>query len=258
MRRIEMMQKKIKVMAIGAHSDECHFGCGGALRLLVEVECECMMLHVACHNHVRTPEELEVFDADIDHSAELLGCRHLIIGSRESSLYEGDRHDRSLIMEQLEVFQPDLVFLMWPQDSHPEHRRVAQTTYDAILNSLWNNKLPSIREIYAYEAGPSQSMLYFQPDLYIDISSVFEKLENALTVCIAGEKGAELAQSKADCVRFRGGCAGLQYAEGFKVVKFPEGTGLDASDLLLRRLLANQFRWAGASPWPYGNTYFQN
>jgi LmbE family N-acetylglucosaminyl deacetylase len=117
----------------------------------------------------------------------MLGFREIVIGSRESALYEGDGKDRQLIMEQLEAIQPDIVFIMWPQDSHPEHRRVAQNAYDAILNSFWDQKLSSVREIYAFETDCNQSMQYFLPDLYIRIQDVEEDLKAALKICIAGK-----------------------------------------------------------------------
>lgn len=253
------MKKKIKVLAVGAHADECQGCCGGTMRLLYEAGCECYALHVANHNHSRTAEELKIFDRDITRSCEMLGMREIVIGDRGNLLYEGDRHDRELIMEQLEAIRPDIVFLMWPQDSHPEHRRVAQTTYDAILNSFWNGKLDCVREIYAMEADANQTMMYFYPDIYIDIEPVAEILREALTICIAG-KGEMIARRKADRARFRGWCAsvGSVMTEAFKIVQFPDGVGEEASDLLLRRLLAKQFRWAGAKPWPYGNRYYQH
>ena len=253
------MEKKIKVLAIGAHADECQGGCGGTMLLLHNLGCECYALHVANHNHIRTPEQLEVFDRDISRSCEMLGMREIIIGDRGNRLYEGDRHDRDLIMEQLEKIQPDIVFLQWTRDSHPEHRRVAQTSYDAILNSRFNGKLNSVREIYAMETGVCQAGMYFLPDFFIFIDSVWETLEQALTICIAG-KGERIARNKATRSRYRGLCATRSgsMAEGFKVVKFPEGIGEEESDLLLRRLLAKQFRWAGCGPWPYGNQYYQN
>ena len=200
-----------------------------------------------------------VFDRDISRSCEILGAKEIVIGSRESSLYDGDGNDRKLIMEQLEAIQPEIVFIMWPQDSHPEHRRVARTSYDAILNSFWDQKLNSIREIYAYEADPNQAMQYFIPDFYIKIDSVKDILKDCIENCIAG-KGPVLWQRKADKGYFRGWCSdfGHVLTEAFKVIKFPGKTGLDGSDLLLRRLLADHFKWAGSSAWPYGNIYFQH
>ena len=253
------MKKKIKVLAIDAHADECQYGCGGTMRLLYEAGCECYALHVANRNHTRTPKQLKVFDRDISHSCKMLGLHEIVIGDRGNQLYDGDRHDRELIMEQLEKIQPDIVFLQWPQDSHPEHRRVAQTGYDAILNSFWNGKLNCIREIYAMEAGICQSGMYFLPDFFIVIDSVWEILEQALTVCIAG-KGEKVAREKTIQSRYRGWCASIDnvITEAFKVVKFPGGMGMEESDLLLRRLLAKQFRWGGADPWPFGNRYYQN
>lgn len=191
------MLNNVKILAIGAHADECHISCGGTLRLLQEAGCKCTILHVACHNHIRTVEELKIFDEDIRRCTDILGFRQIIIGDRNNLLYEGDRNDRNLIMEQLEALQPDIFFLMWPKDSHPEHRRVAQTSYDAILNSFWNGKLSNIRESYAYEGASNQSMLYFQPDLYINIEPVAEVLKQAINICIAG-KGPFLTKRKVD------------------------------------------------------------
>ena len=253
------MEKQVKVLAIGAHADECQMSMGGTLRLLQLAGCDCTVLHVANRNHFRNEEQLKIFDQDITKSCEMLGFREIVIGSRESALYEGDGKDRQLIMEQLEAIQPDIVFIMWPQDSHPEHRRVSQNAYDAILNSFWDQKLSSVREIYAFETDCNQSMQYFLPDLYIRIQDVEEDLKAALKICIAG-KGEILWQKKHDQAHYRGWSSdfGNTMAEGFKVIKFPGGTGMEGSDLLLRRLLVNHFKWAGSSAWPYGNKYFQH
>ena len=250
--------KKIKVLAIGAHADESQCDLGGTLYMLHQAGCDCTVLHVANHNHYRNQEQLKIFDRDITNSCTMLGCREIIIGDRGDRIYNGDRNDRNLIMEQLEAIQPDIVFIMWPEDSHPEHRRTAQTSYDAILNSFWNKKLNSVREIYAYETDPNQCMEYFLPDFYINIQSSEEILRESLRSCIA-EKGETIWQRKADRSYYRGWCGGFGHVltEAFKVVKFPAGVGIEESDLLIRKLLSNSFRWAGASPWPYGNKYYQ-
>ena len=253
------MEKKIKILAIGAHADEAQASMGGTLYLLNQAGCDCTILHVANRNHFRTPEQLEIFDRDITESCKKLGAKEIVVGSRDSALYDGDGHDRKLIMEQLEAIQPDIVFIMWPQDSHPEHRRVAQTSYDAILNSFWDQKLNSVKEIYAYEADPNQTMQYFLPDFYIKVESTKDVLQDCLENCIAG-KGKVLWQRKADKAYYRGWCAdfGHVLTEPFKVIKYPAGTGMEGSDLLLRRILADYFKWAGSSAWPYGNMYFQH
>lgn len=252
------MEKKIKVMAIGAHADEAHGGCGATLKFLSDLGCECVMLHVANHNHFRTPEELKEFDKNMDNAAQMLGCRHIVIGDRGNRLYEGGREDRELLIEQLRLFQPEIVFLQWPKDSHPEHRRVAQCAYDAILNTFWNQNLSTVREIYAWEAGPNQSMYYFYPDFYISYDEIADTVLKAMEACFPGD-WYKLANVKEISSRFRGLCGGNgKYAEAFKIVKFPHGSGMEKSDFLLRRLLVDHFTWAGGPPWPWGNQYFQN
>ena len=69
------MEKTTKILAIGAHADECQGGMGGTLRLLHEAGCDCTILHVANKNHTRTPEQLEIFDRDISRSCEILGVK---------------------------------------------------------------------------------------------------------------------------------------------------------------------------------------
>lgn len=251
------MEKKIRVMAIGAHADECHAGCGAVLKLLADKGCECAMLHVAYRNRKNTPEERAAYDAIFDNAASMLGCRHITVG-RGNPLYDGDNADRETLMAQLEAFQPDIVFLQWPQDSHPEHRHVAQCSYDAILRSQWNGKLNSVREIYAYEAGANQSMMYFYPDIYICFDSIAGTFFGAMEACFPGN-AAKLAEPVEINSRYRGLCSGAgKYAQPLKVVKFPGSMGIDDSDLLLRRLLAAEFKWAGGSAWPWGNQYYQN
>ena len=107
-------------------------------------------------------------------------------------------------------------------------------------------------EIYAFEAGPDQTVQYMSPDFVIDISEVMPALE----VCYHhfGESlGDQLMQEKRTGAAFRGLKCGFAYGEAYKIVKFPK----HGDDLLLRQMLGERFCWFGNEYYPaYGEMYF--
>ena len=80
------MKEKIKILAIGAHADECQIGLGGTLHLLHLAGCDCTILHVANHNHSHDAEQLAIFDREMTKSCEMLGAKEDVIGDRGNRL----------------------------------------------------------------------------------------------------------------------------------------------------------------------------
>ena len=113
----------------------------------------------------------------------------------------------------------------------------------------------SVNEIYAYECGPLQTMVFFEPDIYIGIDSVEDKLkESLLTFNQSHASGEWLWTETSECNRFRGfmSYSGCKQAEGFKIMKYPTGS----NDFILKKLLADNFRWAGTNMYIKGRKYF--
>ena len=154
------------------------------------------------------------------------------------------------IQAEIEGYQPDILFIQWPKDNHPEHVQVAKASYHALSNSL----SIGIHEVYAFEAGEKQTMDYFVPDFSIDITDAFDTVAQSLK-CYATDHadGEWLTHEKRVCAAFRGLQNGQNLAEAFRIVKYPDGH----DDFYLREMMGDAFRWWGCRQYPaFGREYF--
>lgn len=237
-----------KVLVIGAHNDECEYGCGGITYLLKQKGCEVLYLNPACLWHRKaSEEEKRAWEAQEQKAAEILGAKKIIIGDRDGNIYRGGA-DMILEMEKVILdYMPDIVFLHWPEDNHLEHRQVAKDSFEACCIAAVHGA--QIKEIYAFEAGLNQSVPYFVPDFRIRIADAMPTIKESL-MCFdqptAG--GAGLYREKEKGASYRGG----GYSEGFRIIKFPNGN----ADLLLKELLNEYWRWEGYGMYPAYNRYY--
>ncbi len=99
-----------------------------------------------------------------------------------------------------------------------------------------------------------QSMNYFRPDFFVDVSESMEIVTKSLMHFQQNHaEGAYPSQSYEYKRTYRGRCGGVYKGEAFKIVKFPNGN----DDFLLKQLLGSKFRWYGNGMYPaFGEDYF--
>lgn len=245
----------VKVLFIGAHNDECECDCGGTAKLLHDAGCEVRFLVVAdlWHRDDITEDEKREYEAQSIRAAAILGAEKMTIGPHDAHLYK-DGYEQVLKIESIILdYQPDIVFIHWPNDNHLEHRLVAKDSYQAVCIANVNGA--NIREVYAFEAGAGQSQYMFEPDFIINVESVMPDIKESLKCFDQSTANGEwLHMGKDISTSFRGMSNGLNIkAEGFKIIKFPNKN----EDFLLKELLNNNFRWFGSGMYPaYGKLYF--
>lgn len=250
-----------KALFIGAHNDDCECSAGATAYLLAQKGYEVVFLNVACRH--RTPLAGEAFREAIwqnQEAARILGARKLVIGPHgeqpfqyDDVIYTNDKENMLAILKVLQEEKPDLVFIHWPKDNHVDHAAVSRASMDAVCLAPCGGWAP--REVYAFEAGPYQTMVYLEPDLYIAADSAAEKVKESLLVFDQQTAGGKwLWKEKEVSMAFRGHVAGVKYAEAFKIIKFPAGP--QGSELWLRKDLEEYFSWAGFNAYPWGRKYF--
>jgi N-acetylglucosamine malate deacetylase 1 len=104
--------------------------------------------------------------------------------------------------------KPDVVFGMWPLEFHPDHRAVANISYNAWLQSGLSFRYFFCETPGGGEMTPQQ----FVPTRYVDVESVMEQKRSAHAANRYIRKGIPDADLLA---RFRGMEYGCQYAEAF-------------------------------------------
>jgi LmbE family N-acetylglucosaminyl deacetylase len=242
---------------IGAHNDDCEYGAGGLAYLLAKKGYKVVFLNVACKIHADlSGDAFALYYRQEISAANSLGAEKIIVGDRDGGIYEYGGENIRLIKEQIERLRPDLIYIHWPKDNHIEHMEVSKCSFAAIslaahqASCRFDNS-----EVFAFEAGPYQTMVYFYPDFFINVESCMDKIRESLTTFDqVSANGQGLYVEKEVSARFRGHIAGWKYAEAYKIVKFPSGAR--DPELLLPKILKEDFRWAGNNFYPWGRQYF--
>lgn len=197
------------VLAIGAHPDDIELGCGGTLATHVAAGDQVAMLVVT--RGEEGPGDVEQRVAEQERAVEVLGVHTLLWGGGipdcKISLYELDLVH--LIEEAIQRVDATIIYTHSPNDSHQDHRAVAQCTMGA---ARWGST------VLSYEAPSS---LQFSPTAYVDISDSFDKKIDAL-MCHASQAEASKMVSASrvrDSAAHHGHSCRRAYAEGFQPVR---------------------------------------
>ena len=200
----------MNILAIGAHPDDIEYGCAGTLIKYREQGHRIFLMVVtdgSCKgdSEERRSEQLE--------SARIMGAEDVIFaGYRDTEL----TCSRDLIMAIEDVarkLQPDFGFVPYPDDTHQDHRALAQAAIPASRSIIKN--------VLYFEGLSSQN---FNPTVYVDIGDVLQ----SKLACLEAHKSqvmntyiqdmsiVDVARSAA---HFRGIQGRVKHAEAFVSVR---------------------------------------
>ncbi len=235
-----------KILSIGAHNDEIMCNMGGVAHYLHQKGCDHLFLNLACQWNDELPEsEKERYRMQENAAAEVLGGRFMSIGNREDLLFLASKEIIDETTRIILDYAPDIIFLHWPRDNHVEHRECAQVAYKALCAA--HVRGARFKEVYAFEGSTTQTMDYFSPDFFVDVTEAIPKIKESLAHFDQNfANGDHLNYANLQQRLIRGVAAKCQYAEAFKFVKFPDGS----DDILLKQLLGDKFRWKGNGHYP--------
>ncbi len=175
--------KALRILAIGAHQDDCEIKVGGTAALWVAAG------HTVClvsatngatgHHEIGGIELVRRRTAEARAAADQIGAQSLVLGMPNGEL-EPSLAYRRIMIKLIRDFKPDLILTHRPNDYHPDHRYTSQLVQDSAYVVTVPNNLPStpaLREnpVIAYFADEFQKPQPFQPDVAIGIDSVLEK-----------------------------------------------------------------------------------
>ena len=196
---------KVNILAIGAHPDDIEFGCGGALAKYAKKGHRLFLLvmtggGLGGSSAVRTKEQKA--------SGKILGAEKIFWGSYEDTHLIVDVELIGKIEAVIAEVKPDFIFCNHPDDTHQDHRHLAQAIMSATRY---------IRNVLFYEGPTTQN---FNPQVFVDISDTLENKMEALRAHrsqvmktnIEDLSIVEVARSSAN---FRGIQGRVKYAEAF-------------------------------------------
>jgi LmbE family N-acetylglucosaminyl deacetylase len=199
----------MNVLAIGAHPDDIEYGCGGMLTKYAQRGHD-VFLWIASDGALGG--DGEVRRQEQGESARIMGVREVFWGDYLDTEIPLTRELIVRIESVIRRIEPRMIFVHYPDDTHQDHRNLAQGTQSAtryVPNFLF------------YEGPTTQN---FTPNCYTDIEGVLdEKL-----ACLKAHRSQvaktniedlsilELAKSSAN---FRGIQARVKYAEAFQSIR---------------------------------------
>ena len=198
-------KRKFKIIVTGGHPGDPEYGCGGTVARLTALGNEVVLLYL---NDGAWETSAAVRVAEAKKAGEILKARPAYAGQRNGHAIVDNPHYESF-QKILAEENPDAVLNQWFIDNHPDHRAIANLTYEA-----WN-RLKRRFALYYYEVSDGEDTMQFNaPTHYVDITAVIDTKKAA---CYAhASQNPDFFYGVQDTVAaFRGLSTGFKRAEAF-------------------------------------------
>jgi len=197
--------KKATMLAIGAHPDDIEFGCGGTL-IKYTKKGHRLFLMILTEGGLGAPTSKR--KKEQINSKTILGVEDIYWGGYEDTHLMVDIELIEKIEDVIARVKPDFIFCHFPDDTHQDHRHLAQAVMSATRY---------IRNVLFYEGPTTQN---FNPQVFVDIADTLDQKIEALKAHrsqvmktnIEDLSIVEVARSSAN---FRGIQGRVKYAEAF-------------------------------------------
>jgi len=196
---------KVNILAIGAHPDDIEFGCGGALIKYTQSGHRLFLLvmtggELGGSSSVRTQEQKA--------SGNILGAEKIYWGGYEDTHLVVDVDLIGKIEAVIAEVKPDFIFCNFPDDTHQDHRHLAQAIMSATRY---------IRNVLFFEGPTTQN---FNPQVFVDVSDTLDRKIEALQahhsqVMKTNIEDLSIVEVSRSSANFRGIQGRVKYAEAF-------------------------------------------
>ncbi len=125
--------KKLRVLCLGAHSDDIEIGCGGTLLKLAE---ECEHLEVIWVVFSAEGERAKEARKSANSYLRNVARAEVVVKDFRGSLFPYEGEKIKSYFETLKAFEPDLVFTHFRDDRHQDHRVISDLSWNTFRNHL--------------------------------------------------------------------------------------------------------------------------
>ncbi|MBK6936062.1 MAG: bacillithiol biosynthesis deacetylase BshB1 [Chitinophagaceae bacterium] len=238
---------KLDILAIGVHPDDVELGCSGTLINEIKRGKKAGIIDLTL-GELGTRGTIETRYQEAAAASQVIGIHVRENLKMRDGFFENDEAHRRQLITAIRKYQPDIVLANVLHDRHPDHGRAGKLIADscflaglAKIETADANGTPQQRWRPAYVLHYIQDW-YHEPDLLIDITSVFDQRMEAVkaygTQFHSGpgsEEGPQTYISTPDFLegvvaraRMFGKRIGVKYAEGFITEKKIGIQNLDA------------------------------
>jgi LmbE family N-acetylglucosaminyl deacetylase len=201
----------MNILAIGAHPDDIEYGCGGILSKFVGEKKNKIYFFVATEGEFGGKAGARIKEQE--KAAKTLGVEKIFWGNFTDTRLVVGRELIGSIETAIKESNPDIILVNYIEDSHQDHRALAESTVVAARYS---------KKVLFYEDFTSNN---FEPDIFVDIEPVIKKKERILR-CHESQiereypSGLDIMESVRAVANFRGFQAKVKYAEGFRALRY--------------------------------------
>jgi LmbE family N-acetylglucosaminyl deacetylase len=199
----------MNILAFGAHPDDIEYGCGGTLALYAQKGHDVFLFVASDGGRGGAPE---VRSSEQRDAALALGAREVLWGGYPDTEVPLSRELIAAAEAAIRRIHPTMIFVNYPDDTHQDHRNLAQATVSAtryVPNFLF------------YEVPSTQ---HFTPNCYTNVDKVLDLKLAALEahrsqVTKTNIEDLTILELAVSCANFRGIQARVKYAEAFQSVR---------------------------------------
>jgi LmbE family N-acetylglucosaminyl deacetylase len=179
---------KIRVIAFGAHPDDCDIRAAGTAALFAASGHAVKFVSVtngdAGHQTMRGEALAKRRLGEAKESARRLGIEYEVLNNHDGELLPS-LDVRRQVIRQIRQWHADVVLAPRPNDYHPDHRYTGVLVQDAAYMVVVPNiepDVPALRKnpVFLYYEDNFQRPNPFRPDIAIAIDSVIDKKIDAL------------------------------------------------------------------------------
>lgn len=180
---IALAQEPLRVIAFGAHPDDCDIGMGGTAAILASMGHKVKFVSVtngdAGHHEMGGGALAKRRYAETQEVARRLGIAYDVLDNHDGELaptYEV----RKQIIRKIREWQADVVIGPRINDYHPDHRYTGMLVQDSAYMVVVPNVAPDVpalrkNPLYLYFQDRFQKPQPFQPDIVVAIDEVWAK-----------------------------------------------------------------------------------
>jgi bacillithiol biosynthesis deacetylase BshB1 len=222
-----MSKDKLNWLSFGAHPDDVEIGMGGSIAKHSSLGartgiCDLTRAELSSNGTVETRQK------EAEQAGEILGLHTRINLAFPDRGLSYDENKVRAIATIIRTYQPEIIFVPYPEDRHPDHRHCATLVEEAVFSS-------GIRRYEDHQGLPSHKVnrVYYymingfhKPDFVVDISDYMDDKLKALKAYASQFVGnndsvtTPLTNGYIETVQSRerlfGKEVGVTYAEGFK------------------------------------------
>jgi LmbE family N-acetylglucosaminyl deacetylase len=262
----------VRVIAFGAHPDDCDLGAGGLAAKYAALGNKVKFVSLTNgdvgHQSQHGDELARRRRAEAQEAGRRIGIEYQVLDNHDGKLLP-TLEVREQVIREIRQWKADIVIAPRPNDYHPDHRYtgvvVQDASYMVIVPNLVTDTPPLPRNpIFLYYSDRFTRPQAFRPDIVVSIDDVFEKKVDMLDAHVSqfyewlpwtagqfGEVPKDPAERKKwlktqpmvarkvqpgwrqTLDKFYGAQAGrIQYAEAFEITEY----GRQPSDEEIRRL----------------------